>query len=68
MVEGRWNFKSPTVAFKSLKWKMSSGLHRLALESGFGVISKRAGWGTRAEGMSRDGEPLHRICLVVSSF
>lgn len=49
-----------------MKWT-SSGLYCLALESGFEVIRKHAGWGTCTEGISRDGEPFHRICLV-SSF
>lgn len=68
MVEGRWSFKSPTVAFISLKWRTSSGLYSLATGSGFGVAGKRADWGTRAEGTSTDGEPLWGIYLVVSSF
>lgn len=66
--EGRWSFKRSSVAFKSLKWKTSYRFCCLALANGFGVISKRAVLRAHAEGTSGDGEPLHGIYLVVSSF
>lgn len=48
---------------------MSSGLHCLALENGFGVITqKRGDWVTHVEGISRNIEPLHGFCCALSSF
>lgn len=66
-LEGRWNLQSHTDSFKSFKWKAACRVFCLALESGYGVISKYAGWDTCAVGASRAGEPLHGICLVKRS-